>query len=123
MVFIPVIGFRPSLGLALPEPVTVEENDRGLMVMRLASTEYGTDLAFEIRDPVREEACKTGRLDYMRVRAEVRLRDGAGAVIQQTPGPGNSYSFGQHSFGVFGQKVAFAPLPSGASRVTLEVRG
>ena len=123
-VFIPEVGFRPGVGLALPEPVTVlKENDRGLRVMRLVATELGTELAFEIRDPDREAACETGSLDYKQTRAEVRLLDAAGVSIPQIPGPGNGYSFGQHGFGVFGQKVVFTPLPSGTSHVTLELRG
>src|SRR2546422_7952992 len=82
-VFIPDIGFRPGRGLALPKPVTVVTADgRGLMVMRLASTAYGTDLAFEIRDPVREGACKTGRPDYPR---------GGGAAAPSLRGAGGRH--------------------------------
>ena len=106
----------------LAEPVTVTKgDDRGLMVLRLAATDVGTELAFEVRDPRLEEECATGRVDYLGRLGEVRLRDGAGAEVPHVPGPGNGSSFGSHRFGTFGRKAFFAPVATGA--VTLEVRG
>ena len=106
----------------LERPVTVTKDDeRGLMVLRLAATDAGTELAFEVRDPRLEEACATGRVDYRERLGEVRLRDGAGAQVPHLPGPGNGSSFGSHRFGTFGRRAVFAPITTDA--VTLEVRG
>jgi len=106
----------------LARPVTVTKDDeRGLMVLRLAATDAGTELAFEVRDPRLEEACATGRVDYRGRLGEVRLRDGAGAQVPHLPGPGNGSSFGSHRFGTFGRKAVFAPITTAAA--TLEVRG
>jgi hypothetical protein len=123
-VFIPGIGFRASDGLILAEPVTVMKDDeRGLRVMRLAATNAGTELAFEVRDSRLEEACATGRADYRLPFGEIRLRDAAGALVPPAAGPGNGSSFGSLEFGAFGRKAVFAPIPAGTRGVTLEVRG
>ena len=106
----------------LARPVTVtKDGDRGLMVLRLAATDAGTELAFEVRDPGLEEACATGRVDYRGNLGEIRLRDSAGAQVPHIPGPGNGSSFGTHRFGTFGRMAVFAPIA--ADVVTLEVRG
>jgi hypothetical protein len=121
-VFIPEIGFRSSDGLMLARPVTVTKDDnRGLRVMRLAATDAGTELAFQVRHPQLEAACATGRVDYRARLGEFRLRDGTGAQVPQVPGPGNGSSFGSNGFGAFGRKVVFAPIATEV--VTLEVRG
>lgn len=106
----------------LASPVTVTKaDDRGLMVLRLAATDAGTELAFEVRDPRLEEACASGRVDYRGRLGEVHLRDGAGAQVPHVPGPGNGSSFGTHRFGTFGRMAVFAPIATDAA--TLEVRG
>ena len=106
----------------LARPVTVtKDDDRGLMVLRLAATDAGTELAFEIRDPRLEEACATGRVDYRAPLGEIHLRDGAGTEVPRIPGPGNGISFGGNRFGTFGRKAVFAPIATDA--VMLEVRG
>jgi hypothetical protein len=123
-VFIPKVGFRGSDGLILAEPVTVvKDQGRGLRVTRLAATDAGTELAFEVRDPQLEEACASGRADYRFSFGEIRVRDAAGALVPPIAGPGNGSSFGSHDFGVFGRKAVFAPLRAGTHAVTLEVRG
>jgi hypothetical protein len=121
-VFIPEIGFRSGDGLMLAQPVTVmKDDDRALRVLRLAATDAGTELAFQVRDPQLEKDCATGRLDYRERIGEFRLRDGTGAHVPQIPGPGNGSSFGSDGFGAFGRRVVFAPIATEA--VTLEVRG
>jgi hypothetical protein len=87
-VFIPDIGFRSADGVMLATPVTVMKgDDRGLMVLRLAATDAGTELAFEVRDVRLEEACATGRVDYRERLGEVRLRDGT-RTFRKFPGQG-----------------------------------
>ena len=123
-VFIPKVGFRASDGLILAEPVTVvKDHGRGLRVMRLAATDAGIELAFEVRDPQLEEACASGRADYRSSLGEIRVRDAAGALVPPIAGPGNGISFGSHDYGVFGRTALFAPLRAGTHAVTLEVRG
>ena len=106
----------------LARPVTVtKDGDRGLMVLRLAATDAGTELAFEIRDPRLEEACATGRVDYRAPLGEIHLRDAAGTEVPRIPGAGNGISFGGNRFGTFGRKALFASVATDA--VMLEVRG
>lgn len=90
--------------------------------MALASTEYGTEIAFEIRDPERQAAC-LGQKNKMAWReSEVRLVAGDRALVP-IPGPGTRNSIGQHEFGFFGKRVVFDPLPPAPTSVRLEVGG
>jgi len=108
----------------------VERGDGALMVMDLVSTERGTEVAIEIRDPERQKECTApapeqraaaGQWDSVSLFGAVRLRDDRREyAIAPT---GGSFSVGQHRFGFFGRGVVFAQLPSEARRVTFEVRG
>ena len=124
-VFLPGLGFRSARGIGLGGPVTVtRENDQGLRVMYLASTDRGTELAFEVRDKDREGACMIGPVDNAWMRAiEVRLRDGAGELVPRSQRLGQSFGMGMHEYGFYRADVPFEPLPLDAERVTLELRG
>jgi hypothetical protein len=125
-VFVPGVGFRPSRGVRLAEPVTVTKDEgRALRVMSLLSTEKGTELAFELRDPEKEAQCSVAVTDpRWTTGVEVRLRDLSDAAIPEPP-PGRvrRLSFGQHAFGTFRRELAFDALPAGSRGVSVELRG
>jgi hypothetical protein len=106
----------------MPTETVVHQGDRSLMILYAVSTDRGTELAFEIRDPERQAQCVAGKgMDMNRVFGEVRLRDEEGRFYAITRA-GGSLSVGQHRFGFFGRKVLFDPLRPEVRRVTLEVR-
>jgi hypothetical protein len=124
-VFLPGLGFRSARGIGLAAPLTVtREDDQGVRVMYLASTDRGTELAFEVRDKDREGACMVGPVDNAWMRSmEIRLRDSAGEVIPRSQRLGQSFAMGMHEYGFYRADVPFEPLPVDSRRVTLEIRG
>jgi hypothetical protein len=124
-VFLPGLGFRSARGMGLAAPLTfTRENDQGVRVMYLASTDRGTELAFEVRDKDREGACMVGPVDNVWMRSiEIRLRDSAGELIPRSQRLGQSFAMGRHEYGFYRADVPFEPLPVDSRRVTLEIRG
>lgn len=124
-VFLPQLGFRSTDGLRLAEPVTVtRENDQGLRVMHLVSTDRGTELAFEVRDKDREGTCMIGPPDngWMR-QLRIALRDSAGTAVPHSQRGGGGYSMGMHEYGFYRANAVFETLSAQTRHVTLEVRG
>jgi hypothetical protein len=124
-VFLPRLGFRSIEGVRLADPVTVtRENDQGLRVMHLVSTDRGTELAFEIRDKEREGVCMIGAPDNSWMREmRIALRNDAGAAIPHSQRGGGGYSMGMHEYGFYRANSVFETLAAETRHVTLEVRG
>jgi hypothetical protein len=124
-VFVPGLGFRPSRGLRLAEPVTVwKDEQHALRVMSMLSTEKGTELTFELRDPEREAECSVAVTDPRWSAGTVRLRGiDDPAIADLPPGRGLRFSFGQHAFGSFRRELAFEALPPNTRNVSVELRG
>lgn len=122
-VFVRGLGFRSARGVAQPTRTVVERDGRALGVTRLVSSDAGTEVQFEVRDPALEAACIGGTFDIHSLRTiTAELRDASGREFARTEFP-NSSGFGQHEFGTFSRTIGFAPLPADERRVVLAVHG
>jgi hypothetical protein len=122
-VYVPGLGFRSTRALAQPSRTVVERDDRALGVTRFVSSDAGTEVHFEVRDPALEAACMGGTFDIHSIsNTTAELRDARGHQYERTQFP-NGMSYGQHEFGTFGRSIGFAPLPEDQRHVVLAVHG
>jgi hypothetical protein len=122
-VYVPGLGFRSTRAVAQRARTVVERDGRGLGVTRFVSSDAGTEVQFELRDPVLEQACMGGTFDINSLhKATAELRDASGHEIARTQFP-NSSGFGQHEFGTFSRSIGFAPVPEEERHVVLSVHG
>lgn len=112
MVFVPELGFRPSDGVRLRAPVSVERQGRTLKVERLVSTSAGTELRYELT------SIEANWQDAARDLHD-ELRDEAGRKY----GPGGSWWSTGWAQGGVSRVASYGPLAPEQQRVQLSVRG
>ncbi len=119
----PGLGFRSSRGVAQASRTVVDRDGRALGVTRFVSSDAGTEIQFEVRDPDLEKACMGGTFDMQSVhKVTAELRDASGHEYERTQFP-NSIGFGQHDFGTFSRTIGFASLAPDERHVVLTVHG
>ena len=123
-VWVPQLGFRSASGLRMRERAVVREGDRAIAIVMLLSTALGTELAFEIKDDRREDACIAGTFDHEALnRLDVSLRDEHGHSYAKSTTLHGSLGIGQHEFGFFHRSVGFEALHPDTRRLELIVGG
>jgi hypothetical protein len=122
-VYVPGLGFRSTRALAQRALSTVERDGRAIGITRFVSSDHGTEVQLEIRDPDLERACMGGTFDISSLhKVTAELRDATGHEYPRTQQP-NSSGFGQHEFGTFSRTIGFAALPDDQRRAVLVVHG
>ncbi len=102
----------------------VRDGDRAFAIVTLVSTALGTELAFEVKDDRREDACIAGTFDHEALNGlDVSLRDEQGHSYAKSTTLHGSLGIGQHEFGFFHRSVGFEPLHPDARRLELIVGG
>jgi len=123
-VWVPQLGFRSAEGLRMRERAVVREGDRAIAIVMLVSTALGTELAFEVKDDRKEDACIVGSFDHQELnRLDLRLRDERGHAYAKSTTLRDSLGIGQHEFGFFHRGAGFEPLHPDARRLELVVGG
>ena len=106
------------------ELAILRQDERAIAIVMLVSTALGTELAFEIKDDRKEDACIAGRFDHEALnRLDVSLRDEHGHSYAKSTTLHGSLGIGQHEFGFFHRSVGFEPLHPDARRLELAVGG
>jgi len=122
-VYVPGLGFRSTRGVAQASRTVVERDGRALGVTRFVSSDAGTEIQFEVRDPDLEKACLGGTFDIQSLHnVTAALRDASGHEYERTQFP-NSIGFGQHEFGTFSRTIGFASLAPDQRHVVLALHG
>jgi len=123
-VWIPQLGFRAADGLRMRERAVVHQDDRAIAVVMLVSTAADTELAFEIKDDRRQDACLGGTFDHQELhRLAIGLRDEHGRAYSRSTKLRDSLGIGQHEFGFFHRSAGFEPLHPDARHLELTVGG
>ena len=123
-VWVPQLGFRSADGLRMRERAIVRQDDRAIAVVMLVSTALGTELAFEIKDDRKEDACIGGTFDHQELhRLAIKLRDERGQTYARSTTLHDSSGIGQHEFGFFHRSVGLEPLDPDVRHLELHVGG
>lgn len=123
-VWIPRLGFRSADGLRMRERTIVRDGDRAIAIVLLVSTAAGTELAFEVKDDRKEDACIVGSFDHQSLdRLDVSLRDERGHTYARSRTLHEGMGIGQHEFGFFSRTLGFEMLHPDARRLELHVGG